>query len=85
VVLSKGCEVVGLSYMRVTAVAAMITDKRENLGNHGQVNRVSKMEQHYPNSVSQNSNTDWQVDRIGRVSQVCQVTQLAQAAAWIDK
>jgi hypothetical protein len=35
VVLSKGCEVVGLSYMRVTAVAAMITDKRENLGNHG--------------------------------------------------
>jgi hypothetical protein len=45
-------------------------DKRENLGNHGRVNRVSKMEQHYPSRVSQNSNTDWQADQAGRVSQV---------------
>jgi hypothetical protein len=39
----------------------------ENLGNHGQVNCVSKTEQHYPsrvNQVSQNSNTNRQADRV---------------------
>jgi hypothetical protein len=34
VVLSKGHEVIGLGYLRVVDVAARITDKRENLGNH---------------------------------------------------
>jgi hypothetical protein len=49
VVLSKGHEVVRLGYSRVTGVAAKVTDKRENLGNH---DRVSKMEQHYPSHVN---------------------------------
>jgi hypothetical protein len=35
VVLSKGHEVVGLGYLRVTDIAAKVTNKRENLGNHG--------------------------------------------------
>jgi hypothetical protein len=47
VVLSKGREVVGPGYSRVTGVAAKVTDKSENSGNHGRVNRVSKTEQHY--------------------------------------
>jgi hypothetical protein len=46
VVLSKGREVVGPGYSRVTGVAANVTDKTENSGNHGRVNRVDKMEQH---------------------------------------
>jgi hypothetical protein len=37
VVLSKGCEVVGLGYSKVTSVAAKVTDKRENLGNYNWV------------------------------------------------
>jgi hypothetical protein len=68
VVLSKGHEVVGPGYSTVIGVAAMVTDKRENLGNHGWVYRVSKMEQHYPsqvNRVSHNNNTDQQVDQVG--------------------
>jgi hypothetical protein len=48
VVLFKGHEVVGLGYSRVKGVATKVMDKRENLGNHGRVNRVSKTEQHYP-------------------------------------
>jgi hypothetical protein len=47
VILSMGHEVVGSSYSMVTGVAAQVTDKKENSGKHGQVNRVS-----------QNSNTD---------------------------
>jgi hypothetical protein len=34
VVLSKDHEVVGPSYLRVIGVAAKVTDKRENSGNH---------------------------------------------------
>jgi hypothetical protein len=64
VVLSKGREVVGLGYSTVTGVAAKVTDKKENLGIHGRVNRASKTEQHYPSRVSQNSNTDRQADRV---------------------
>jgi hypothetical protein len=70
VLLSKGREVVGPGYMRVTGVAAKVMNKRENSGNHG---RVSKTEQHYPsrvNWVSQNSNTDRQADRIGQATLV---------------
>jgi hypothetical protein len=59
VILSKGHEVVGLGYSRVTGVAANVMDKRENSGNHDQVNRVS-----------QNSNTDRQADWVGQVTQV---------------
>jgi hypothetical protein len=36
--------VVGLGYSRVIGVAAKITDKIENSGNHGQVNQVSMTE-----------------------------------------
>jgi hypothetical protein len=70
VVLSKGREVAELGYSRVTGVASKFTDKRENLGNHGRVNRVSKTEQHYlswVNWVSQNSDTNWQANQVGRV------------------
>jgi hypothetical protein len=71
VVLSKGREVVEPSYSRVRGVAAKVTDKKENSDNHGRVNWVSKIEQHYPswvNWVSENSNLDRQADRVGRVS-----------------
>jgi hypothetical protein len=51
VVLSKGREVVGLGYSRVTSVATKVIDKRVNSGNHNQVNRVSKTEQRYPDQV----------------------------------
>jgi hypothetical protein len=73
VVLSKGHEVVGAGYSRVSGVAAKVTDKKENSGNHGRVKRVSKIEQHYlsrVNRVSQNSNTDWQADWVGRVTRI---------------
>jgi hypothetical protein len=67
-VLSKGHELVGSGYSRVIGVVAKVTDKRESLGNHRQVNRVSKIEQHYlsrVNRFSQNNNTDRQADRVG--------------------
>jgi hypothetical protein len=73
VVLSKGREVVGLVYSSLIGVAARVTDKKENLANHGRLNRVTKTEQHYlsrVNRVSQNSNTDQKADWVGRVSQV---------------
>jgi hypothetical protein len=59
VVLSMGREVVRLGYSRVTGVAAKVTVKRENLGNHSRLNRVR-----------QNSNTDRQADRVGQVTWV---------------
>jgi hypothetical protein len=61
VVLSKGRQVVGPGYSRLTGAAAKLTDRGENLGNPSRVNRVSKMEQHYPSwvsRVSQNCSTD---------------------------
>jgi hypothetical protein len=95
VVLSKGCDVVRPGYLRVRDVATKVMDKRENLGNHDRVNRVSKMEQHYPrwvnqvspnsstdrqtDQVSQNSNMDRQADRVGRVSPNCCMDR------WIDQ
>jgi hypothetical protein len=57
VVLSKGHEVVGPGYSRMTGVAAKVANKRENSGNHDWVNQVS-----------QNNNIDRQADRVGRVS-----------------
>jgi hypothetical protein len=66
VVLSKGHEVVKPGYSRVIGVAAKVTDKREILGNQDRV--------HW---VSQNSNTDWQADRVGRVSWVGQFTRVS--------
>jgi hypothetical protein len=48
VVLSKGHEVVGLGYSRVIDVSAKVMHNKENSGNHGRVDRVSKTEQHYP-------------------------------------
>jgi hypothetical protein len=81
VVLSKGREVVGLGYSRVTGVAVEVTDKKENSGNHGRVNRVSKTEQHYlsrVNRVSQNSNMDRQADRVGQVTRVSPTNNTGQ-------
>jgi hypothetical protein len=52
VVLSKGCEVVGLGYSRLIGAAAKVTDRGENLGNPSQVNYVSRTKQHYLSRVS---------------------------------
>jgi hypothetical protein len=52
VVLSKGHEVGGLGYSRFTGAATKVMDTGENLDNSSRVNRVSKMEQHYPSWVS---------------------------------
>jgi hypothetical protein len=57
--------VVRLGYLRVTSVATKVTFKKENSGNHSRFNRVSKIEQHYPSRVSQNSNMDQQADQVG--------------------
>jgi hypothetical protein len=65
VLLSKDNEVVGPGYSWVIDVAAKVTDKREDSGNHSRVNWVSKTEQHYPSRVSQNRNMDRQADRVG--------------------
>jgi hypothetical protein len=73
VVLSKGGEVVGPVYSRLTGAAAMVLDRGENSGNPSRVNRVSKTEQHYPSQVSrvrqvsQDNNTDRRADRVSRV------------------
>jgi hypothetical protein len=69
-VLSKGHEVVGPGYSRVTGVAAKVTDKRENSDNHGRVNRVRKTEQHYPCWVSKNSNMDQQANWVSQATRV---------------
>jgi hypothetical protein len=84
VVLSKGHEVVGPGYSRVTGVAAKVMDKKENSGNHGQVNRVSKTEQHYPSQVSQvtwvrtSSSTDQRTYEASRVNRVSRVGSMEQ-------
>jgi hypothetical protein len=88
VVLSKGHKVVGPSYSRVTGVAANVTDKRENLVNHCRVNRVSKMEQHDPSWVSQNSNADYQADRVGRATWVIpnsSADRLTDQVSWVSQ
>jgi hypothetical protein len=77
VLLSKDNEVVGPGYSWVIDVAAKVTDKREDSGNHSRVNWVSKTEQHYPSRVSQNRNMDRQADRVGWVSQVGLVTRVS--------
>jgi hypothetical protein len=70
--LKRAC-VVRLGYSRVTGVATKATGKIENSGNHDQVNRVS-----------QNSNTDWQADRVGRVGQVTRVSPNSSTDRWTD-
>jgi hypothetical protein len=80
VVLSKGHQVVGPGYSSLTGAAAKLTDRGENLGNPSRVNRVSKMEQHYPSrvsQVSQNSSTDRRADRVSRVNRVGNMEQKA--------
>jgi hypothetical protein len=80
VVLSKGREVVRPGYSRVTGVAERVTDKKENPGNHDQVNRVS-----------QNSNTDRQADRVSwdgqvtRVSPSCSTDRQADQASRVNR
>jgi hypothetical protein len=67
VVLSKGREVVGPGYSRLTGAAAKVTDRGENLSNPSRVNQVSKKEQHYSSlvsRVSQDNNTDRQANRV---------------------
>jgi hypothetical protein len=69
VVLSKGREVVGPGYSRLTSDAATVTDRGENLGNPSLVNWVSKTKQHYPSrvsQVSQDNSMDRQADRVSQ-------------------
>jgi hypothetical protein len=86
VVLSKGHEVVGLGYSRLTGVAAKVIDKGENSSNYSRVNRFSKAEQHYPSQVSQvgrvcqNSRTDRWTDRVSWVNRDSQVGNTEQKA-----
>jgi hypothetical protein len=76
--LSKGREVVGSGYSRLTGATAKVTDRGIKSGNAIRVNWVSKMEQHYPSRVSQvgrvsqvnqDSNIDLQADQVSQVSQ----------------
>jgi hypothetical protein len=72
VVLSKGHEVVGLGYSRLAGAVTKVTKRGENSGNPSLVNRVSKMEKHYPRRVSRvsdDNSTDWQAYQVSRVSQ----------------
>jgi hypothetical protein len=83
VVPSKGREVVGLGYSRLTGAAANVTDRGENSGNPGRINQVSKTEQHYPilvSQVSQNSSTD---QRAGRVTRVGNMEQKIGGSSWV--
>jgi hypothetical protein len=69
VVLSKGHEVVGPGYSSLTGAAAKVTDMGENLANSKRVNRVRKMEQHYPsqgNLVNQISSADQRAGWVSR-------------------
>jgi hypothetical protein len=64
VVMSKGCEVVGLGYSRLTGDAAKVMDRGKNLGNPSRVSHDNSTDR-----VSQDNNMDRQVDWVGRVSQ----------------
>jgi hypothetical protein len=57
-VLSKGCEMVGPGYPRLSGAATEVMHKGENSGNP---NRVSKMEQGYPSRVNQ-------IDRVSQMA-----------------
>jgi hypothetical protein len=70
VVLSKGHEVVGLGYSSLTGAAAKVTDMGENSANSRRVNRVRKMEQHYPS-------------RGNRVNQISSADQRAGWVSWV--
>jgi hypothetical protein len=63
-VLSKGHEVVGPGYSRLSDAIAEVMHKGENSGNPNRVSQVNKMEQRYPSRVNQ---TD-QVSQIGQDS-----------------
>jgi hypothetical protein len=62
VVLSKGHEVVGPGYSRMSGAAAEVMHKGENSGNSNRVNQVSKTEQRYPSRVK------W-TDRVSQIGQ----------------
>jgi hypothetical protein len=80
VVLSKGHEVVGMGYSRVTDVAGAA-----NSGNHDRVIRVSKTEQHYRARLTRlakiATRTGKQIGLVG----LAWLLGLAQTAAWIDE
>jgi hypothetical protein len=73
VVLSKGNEVVGLGYSRLTGAAAKVMDMGENSGNPNRVSWVSRdnSTDRQADRVSQDNNNsmDWQADWVGRVNQ----------------
>jgi hypothetical protein len=76
-VLSKGREVVGSGYSRLSGAAAEVMHKGEDPGHPNWVNRVSKTEQRYPSRVNwidrvsqigQDSRSDQRTDRVSRVA-----------------
>jgi hypothetical protein len=82
VVLSKGREVVGPGYSRLTGANTTVTDRGENLGNYSRVNWVCKMEQHYPSRVSLVSRLGKTTTRNGKQ---IGLAGLAKIAAWINE
>jgi uncharacterized protein YidB (DUF937 family) len=70
VVLSKGREMVGLGYSRLTSAAAKVTDRVENSGNHSRVSWVSQDNNtdRQADQVSQHNNTDQQAEQVSWVS-----------------
>jgi hypothetical protein len=86
VMLSKGHEVVGPGYSRLTSAATKVTDRGENSGNPNRVNQVSKTEQHYPSRVNWVSQMEQHYQRrVSRVShdnstdrQAYRVSQVSQ-------
>jgi hypothetical protein len=66
VVLSKGCEVVGAGYSRLTGAAAKVMDKGENLGNPSRVSQDNSTDRQ-ADRVSQNNSTDRRADRVSQV------------------
>jgi hypothetical protein len=68
VVLSKGCEVIGPGYSRLSGAATEVMHKGENSGNPNRVNRVSKIEQCYSSWVNRTDQVS-QIDRDSRLDQ----------------
>jgi hypothetical protein len=76
VVLSKGREVVGPGYLRLSGVAAEVMHKGENSGHPNWVNRVSKTEQCYPSQVNR-------TDRVSQIGWDSRLDQQTNQVSWV--
>jgi hypothetical protein len=95
-VLSKGHEVVGPGYSRLSDATAEVMHKGENSGNPNRVSQVNKMEQRYPSRVNQtdqvsqigqDSRPDQRLDRVSRVANVERrvVGNSASMGSWVTQ